>query len=44
MLIDQILQEGIQELAIKSKAFSYLNEEEDLYPVNNYSDESATNS
>ena len=31
---DQILQEGIQELASKSKVFSYLNEEEDLYSVN----------
>ncbi|MDP2338076.1 MAG: hypothetical protein Q8N05_16845 [Bacteroidota bacterium] len=31
---DQILQEWIQELASKSKAFSYLNEEEDLYSVN----------
>lgn len=31
---DQILQEGIQELASKSKAFKYLNEEEDLYSVN----------
>ena len=31
---DQILQEGIQELASKSKAFNYLNEEEDLYSVN----------
>lgn len=31
---DQILREGIQELASKSKAFSYLNEEEDLYSVN----------
>ncbi|MDO8927820.1 MAG: hypothetical protein Q7W54_02405 [Bacteroidota bacterium] len=30
---DQILQEGIQELASKSKVFSYLNEEEDLYSV-----------
>lgn len=31
---DQILQEGIQELASKSKVFSYLNGEEDLYSVN----------
>lgn len=31
---DQILQEGIQELASRSKVFSYLNEEEDLYSVN----------
>jgi hypothetical protein len=31
---DQILQEGIQELASKSKVFSYLNEEEELYSVN----------
>lgn len=31
---DQILQEGIQELVLKSKAFNYLNEEEDLYSVN----------
>lgn len=31
---DQILREGIQELASKSKVFSYLNEEEDLYSVN----------
>ena len=31
---DQILQQGIQELASSSNAFSYLNEEEDLYSVN----------
>jgi mRNA interferase MazF len=31
---DQILQKGIQELASKSNVFSYLNEEEDLYSVN----------
>jgi hypothetical protein len=31
---DQILQQGIQELASSSSAFSYLNEEEDLYSVN----------
>lgn len=31
---DQILQEGIQKLVSKSKAFNYLNEEEDLYSVN----------
>jgi hypothetical protein len=32
---DQILQEEIHELTSKSKVFSYLNEEEDLYSVNN---------
>jgi hypothetical protein len=31
---DQILQQGIQDMASNSKAFSYLNEEEDLYTVN----------
>jgi hypothetical protein len=31
---DQILQHGIQDIASNSKAFSYLNEEEDLYSVN----------
>jgi hypothetical protein len=31
---DQILQEEIHELTSKSKVFSYLNEEEDLYSVN----------
>ena len=31
---DQILQQGINELTSNSKAFSYLNEEEDLYSVN----------
>ncbi|MDP3432262.1 MAG: hypothetical protein Q8T04_04765 [Bacteroidota bacterium] len=31
---DQILQEGIHELTSKSKVFSYLNDEEDLYSVN----------
>ena len=31
---DRILQQGIQELASSSNAFSYLNEEEDLYSVN----------
>jgi len=31
---DQILQKGIQELTSQSSAFSYLNEEEDLYSVN----------
>lgn len=31
---DQILQEGIQELTSQSSAFSYLNDEEDLYSVN----------
>ena len=31
---DQILRQGIQELASSSNAFNYLNEEEDLYSVN----------
>jgi len=31
---DQILIQGIQELSSQSSAFSYLNEEEDLYSVN----------
>lgn len=31
---DQILQQGIQDLTSKSNTFSYLNEEEDLYSVN----------
>jgi hypothetical protein len=31
---DQILQQGIHELASQSSAFRYLNEEEDLYSVN----------
>jgi hypothetical protein len=31
---DQILQQGIQDMASNSKTFSYLNEEEDLYTVN----------
>lgn len=31
---EQILQEGIQELTSQSSAFSYLNDEEDLYSVN----------
>ncbi|MDP3181094.1 MAG: hypothetical protein Q8M67_04720 [Bacteroidota bacterium] len=31
---DQILQQGIYELTSNSKAFNYLNEEEDLYSVN----------
>jgi hypothetical protein len=30
----QILQQGIHELTSQSSAFSYLNEEEDLYSVN----------
>ena len=35
---DQILQQGIQDLTSGSKAFSYLNEEEDLYTVNDLKD------
>jgi len=31
---DQLLQQDIQKLASSSNAFSYLNEEEDLYSVN----------
>ena len=31
---DQILRQGIQELASSSNAFNYLNEKEDLYSVN----------
>jgi hypothetical protein len=31
---DQILQHGIQDLASNSETFSYLNDEEDLYSVN----------
>ena len=31
---DQLLQQGIKELASNSKTFSYLSEEEDLYSVN----------
>jgi len=31
---DQILRQGIQELVSSSNAFNYLNEEEDLYSVN----------
>lgn len=31
---DQILRQGIQELASSSNAFNYINEEEDLYSVN----------
>ena len=31
---DQLLQQGIKDLASNSKTFSYLSEEEDLYSVN----------
>jgi len=31
---DQILQQGIQEIASKSNVFSYLNDEDDLYSAN----------
>lgn len=31
---DKIIQEGMQKLSYESKSFDYLNEEEDLYTVN----------
>ncbi len=31
---DKIMQEGMQKLSYESKSFDYLNEEEDIYTVN----------